>query len=340
MDSCRQLRYRTRIRVATNGQVGLAQLAAVCTNSKARGVSGLFTPKFDGFYIGVIAHEVGHQFAASHSFNKCINENAGTGWEPGSGSTIMSYAGSCGQNAMQNNSDPYYHGGSLGQMKNFVRIGSGAQCGTSIPTDNQEPTVSTTYTNGFYIPISTPFILEAAGTDPDPDDLTYCWEGIDTGPITDAGSPILTSPLFRSFKPVAESYRVFPKMYKVAQDLYDKFELLPTYSREMTFRVSLRDNNAEAGSLDQVDVAFHATEEAGPFTVTSFSSIDTVRQGDYVPVTWDVANTDQYPVYCKSVSIFLSTDGGLTFPIQLADRCRIQGVSLFQFHRSTQRMRV
>lgn len=306
--------------VATNGQVGLAQLGAVCTNSKARGVSGLFTPKFDGFYIGVIAHEVGHQFAASHSFNKCINENAGTGWEPGSGSTIMSYAGSCGQNAMQNNSDPYYHGGSLGQMKSFVRIGSGAQCGASIPTDNQEPTVTHNYQNGFSIPISTPFILEASATDPDMNDgLTYCWEGIDTGPITDAGSPLLTSPLFRSFKAVNEPFRVFPKMYKVAQGISDKFELLPTYSRDMTFRISVRDNNVESGSIDQADVAFFATELAGPFEVTSFGSIDTVRQGDYVPVTWNVANTDQYPVYCNLVSIYLSTDNGLTFPILLAE---------------------
>ncbi len=305
--------------VATNGQVGLAQLGAVCTNSKARGVSGLFVPKFDGFYIGVIAHEVGHQFSASHSFNKCINENAGTGWEPGSGSTIMSYAGSCGQNAMQNNSDPYYHGGSLGQMKSFVRSGAGAQCGTSIPTDNEDPILMVDYPKGIHIPISTPFILEATAQDPNADDLTYCWEGIDTGPITDAGMPILTSPLFRSFKPVPESFRVFPKMYKVAQGLYDKFELLPTYSRDMTFRVTVRDNNPEAGSIDQKDVAFYATELAGPFEVTSFSSIDTVRQGDYVPVTWDVANTDQYPVYCKEVSIYLSTDGGLTFPTLLAE---------------------
>ncbi|MCF8238001.1 MAG: proprotein convertase P-domain-containing protein [Saprospiraceae bacterium] len=305
--------------VATQGNVGLALLAAVCTNSKALGVSGLFTPKFDAFYIGVVAHEVGHQFAATHSFNKCINENPGTGWEPGSGSTIMSYAGSCGPNALQNNADAYYHGGSLGQMKGFVLSGSGAQCGTSLPTDNENPTLTVSYPKGINIPISTPFILEASAQDPNPDNLTYCWDGMDTGPITDAGMPLLTSPLFRSYKPVADSFRVFPKMYKVAQGLYDKFELLPTYSRDMTFRITVRDNNSEAGSINQKDVAFYATELAGPFEVTSFPFVDTVRQGDYVPITWDVANTDQYPVYCKEVSIFLSTDGGLTFPLLLAE---------------------
>ncbi|MEZ5031610.1 MAG: M12 family metallo-peptidase [Saprospiraceae bacterium] len=305
--------------VATNGQVGLAQLACVCTNSKARGVSGGFTPKFDGFYIDIVAHEVGHQFSASHSFNKCVNENPGTGWEPGSGSTIMSYAGSCGPNNVKNSSDDYYHGGSLGQMKNFIRVGAGAQCGEDIPTDNDPPVLTLDYTNGFSIPISTPFILEASAVDPDGDDLTYCWETIDTGPITDAGSPIMNSPLFRSFIATSDSSRVFPKMYKVAQDIYDKFELLPTYSRDMTFRVTVRDNNPQSGSIDQQDVAFKATELAGPFVVTSFSTVDTVRQGDYVPVTWDVANTDQYPVYCQAVSIYLSTDGGQTFPIQLAE---------------------
>ncbi len=263
--------------LATNGQVGLAQLGSVCTNSKARGVSGLFTPKFDPFYIGVICHEMGHQFSATHSFNKCSNENPGTGWEPGGGSTIMSYSGACGTNSIKNNADDYYHGGSLGQMKNFIRTGSGAQCGQKIPTSNHQPLVNFTYKNGFYIPISTPFKLTASGTDEEGNSLTFCWEGMDTGPITDAGDPVQTSPLFRTFPPVADSMRVFPRMSLIVQKQNNKFEVLPDYSREMSFRVTVRDNNSESGSIAQKDLLFNATEFAGPFTVTSFSTIDTVR---------------------------------------------------------------
>ncbi|MBP6184603.1 MAG: proprotein convertase P-domain-containing protein [Saprospiraceae bacterium] len=305
--------------LATNGQVGLAQLGSVCTNSKARGVSGLFTPKFDPFYVGVICHEMGHQFSATHSFNKCSNENPGTGWEPGGGSTIMSYSGACGSNSVKNNADDYYHGGSLGQMKNFIRTGSGAQCGQKIPTSNFQPSVNFTYKNGFYIPISTPFKLTASGSDEDGTPLAFCWEGMDTGPITDAGDPVQTSPLFRSFPPVTDSVRVFPRMSLIVQKQNSKFEVLPDYSREMSFRVTVRDNNLETGSIAQKDLLFHATEFAGPFTVTSFSNIDTVRQGEYVEITWDVAGTDASPVNCKIVNIRLSLDGGTTYPILLAE---------------------
>lgn len=304
--------------VATNGQVGLAQLGCVCTSSKARGVSGLFTPKFDPFYINVISHEMGHQFAATHSFNKCLNENPGTGWEPGGGSTIMSYSGSCGANSVKSNADDYYHGGSLAQMKSFIRVGSGAQCGTKIPTNNEAPVADFTYKNGFHIPISTPFKLTAQASDANGDVLSYCWEGMDTGPITDAGSPVQTSPLFRSFPASLSPERVFPRMVSIAQKTYSKFEHLPDYTREMTFRISVRDNYPETGGLAQKDLLFYTSELAGPFQVISFPTVDTVRQGDYLPIEWKVAGTDLSPVNCKKVNIRMSLDAGLTWPLLLA----------------------
>jgi subtilisin-like proprotein convertase family protein len=311
--------------VATNGNVGLAQLGCVCTSSKARGVSGLWVPKFDPFYINVVAHEIGHQYAATHSFNKCINESPGTGWEPGGGSTIMSYSGSCGTNSVQNNAHDYYHGGSLRQMKLFVRQDAGSECPERIATNNTEPEVTLNYSNGFVIPISTPFRLEAQAFDAEGDALTYCWEGMDTGPISDAGNPQLESPLFRTWPPTPDSFRYFPRIQNVAQKVYNKFEHLPDYTRELNFRVSVRDNNPEAGGLTQKDVRFSASEEAGPFRVLSFSTPDSVRQGDYVEVLWDVAGTDQAPVSCERVNIRLSTNGGLTFPWLLAENVPNEG---------------
>lgn len=311
--------------VATNGNVGLAQLGCVCTTSKARGVSGLFVPKFDPFYINVVAHEIGHQYAATHSFNKCVNESPGTGWEPGGGSTIMSYSGSCGTNSMQNNAHDYYHGGSLRQMRLFVRQDAGSECPERISTVNTEPVVTLPYSNGFVIPVSTPFRLEASAFDDQGDPMSFCWEGMDVGPISDAGSPQLESPLFRSWPPTGDSVRYFPRISNVAQKIYNKFEHLPDYTRELSFRVTVRDNHPQAGGVTQKDVRFSATEQAGPFRVLSFQQVDSVRQGDYVEVRWDVANTDQAPVSCQLVNIRLSANGGLTFPWLLAEQVPNEG---------------
>jgi subtilisin-like proprotein convertase family protein len=304
----------------SGGVVGLAELGCVCKNSKARGVSTLWTPQFDPFIINIVAHEVGHQFAATHSFNKCANESPGTGWEPGGGSTIMGYGGSCGVNSVQGGAGPYFHGGSIWQMRQFIQSGSGADCAHRIPTENLAPEVDLIYTPSFYIPISTPFKLEAEAWDPNGDELTYCWEQMDTGPITDAGSPIQNSPLFRSFPPTDIPVRYFPQLFRVAGNFYSRFEHLPDYSRDMTFRVTVRDQHPEAGGVTQRNVQFLATQAAGPFVVTSFNSSGVnLRHGDYVEVTWDPAGTDLHPVNCQRVNIRLSLNGGLAFPVVLAE---------------------
>lgn len=304
------------------GTIGLASLASVCTSNKARAMSSYFTPENDPFYISVVCHELGHQFSARHSFNKCdnMNENPSTGWEPGSGSTIMSYAGACGTNNVQDDSDPYFHGGSIAEMKNFMIAGAGSTCGNSVPTSNDIPEISLGYSDGFHIPISTPIRLQAAASDANNDNLTYCWEQMDTGPITDAGNPVLNSPLTRTYLPTSSPTRTIPQIFRIAQNLpLTKFELLPTYSRDMNFRVTVRDNNMEVGAVAWKDVSFRATNQAGPFTVSSFNIVDTVYQGEYVEIQWDKSNTDLPPVNCESVNIRLSTDGGFTTPFLLAE---------------------
>lgn len=300
--------------------IGIAQKPSVCTTAKARGASNGNPGYGDPFVVQVFCHELGHQFSADHSFNKCDeqNENPPTGWEPGSGSTIMSYQGACGSNNIPGSSDQMFHGGNVSQMRNYAHIGNGSTCGNPVPTTNNAPVINWPYTNGFFIPISTPFHLEASATDVDGDLMTYSWEQMDTGPLTDLGSPTGNSPLFRVFSPSTNPQRYFPQLFRVLQNSPSILEVLPTYSRDMTFRFNVRDNSNESGGFSHETVAFKATNQAGPFQLTKFNVIDTVFRGEYVEVTWDVANTDKAPVNCENVDILLSIDGGFNYPFTLA----------------------
>ncbi len=306
---------------------GLAQLAAVCSGSRARGVSLHRKPVNDAFVVAIVAHEMGHQMGASHSMSSCHNVYEGGAYEPGSGSTIMSYAGICSfGNNIVNKPDPYYFTNSLEQIKNYMFNGNGNSCAQKVVTENTSPTVEIPLENGFFIPISTPFELDAIGSDLENDELTYCWEQYDLGPMSVPGSPEGNSPIFRSFPPTTNSKRTFPKLSNIIQNTSRVDEVLPTYNRDLTFRCTVRDNVAEYGGTTWETIAFEATEKAGPFQVKYPNSRkDTLIINDIVAIKWNVANTDLAPVNCKMVNIYLSTDGGYTYPITLAENVANDG---------------
>ncbi len=306
--------------VGTSGGVGI-----VCGNFKARGASSLLN--FYNAFIGVVAHELGHQFGALHTWNNCPgsnddpnNYNPSSAFEPGSGSTIMSYAGACANQDIQNNADLYFHVNSLELIRDFARTSGGLQCAEVSPTPNRPPTVEIPLPNGFSIPVSTPFKLTARATDPDGDALTYCWEQYDKDfYISNLGNPLGNDPLFRSFAPTTDSSRYFPALKTVVRNQSDRTEDLPDYSRRMTFRCTVRDNNEAGGGVAWKEVVFSTTDQAGPFRVLDFDGAGLrLPAGGETTIRWDVAGSDAPPVNCRLVNIRFSIDGGSTFPYLLA----------------------
>ena len=303
---------------------GIATQGVVCTINKAKGVSGTFGIYRGALFYLIVAHEIGHQLNASHTFNFCDNQNetSATAFEPGSGSTIMAYAGAsdCGANYVQESNDPYFHNVTINQVLSYTRNGPGKNCAQIIPIENIAPVANILKTNFTHIPISTPFKLEGEGFDPDGDTLTYTWEEYDLGPLSPLGNPKGDAPSFRSLPPNLDPIRYFPDYDNYLSDKSDINEVLPTYSRNLKFRLTVRDNHWNGGLTDWDQIDFKADQTAGPFQIINPNGSEIIVPGLYEKVTWDVANTDNGNVGCKLVNIWLSLDGGQTWPIQLAEK--------------------
>lgn len=308
--------------VFSTGGGGVAGLGVVCTSGKARGVTGLSSPINDVFYVDYVAHEMGHQYRGNHSFNGSAggcaggNRNSSTAYEPGSGSTIMAYAGICGGDNTQTRSDDYFHNISLTEIVSFTTGGSGSTCPEETETGNTPPTVEAE--SGFSIPVGTPFVLSGSGDDAEtPEALTYNWEEFDLGP---AGSPVTTvPPLFRSFEPTEEPVRYFPEFGRLLDNLPPaRGENLPVDGRTLKFRLTARDNAAGGGGIADIQIVIFSDETAGPFAVT-FPNADslTFGTGTDLEVAWDVAGTDEGNVNTPTVDILYSDDDGETFTVVL-----------------------
>jgi PKD repeat protein len=316
--------------VATTGGGGVAFLGVVCFEAqKGGGVTGLPQPIGDAYYIDYVAHEMGHQFGGNHTFNgttgSCAgsNRNAGTAYEPGSGITIMAYAGICPEQNVALHSIDTFHAASFDEIVAYTRTSDGNACAVKTSTGNQPPVV-TMPAGGHTIPQQTPFELTASATDPDGDALTYQWEQMDLGPAgapNDAATSTGTPPLFRPFAPSSTPDRTFPQLSDLVADRQTLGEILPATTRAMKFRLTVRDNHAapSAGGVASDDYTVNVTAAAGPFRVM-FPHAQTVYQAnEQMNVQWLVAGTTAAPVSCGAVDILASTDGGRTFPALLAN---------------------
>ena len=298
---------------------GQASIATVCRDGvKARGVTitrSSFPSHLVTIYI--VAHEMGHQFSATHTFNAntgtcAAQRTASSAYEPGTGSTIMGYRFACGAEDLMSQ-DLYFHNNSLEQIVSYTNNASGNTCAVQTATGNQPPTVNAG--PNFTIPQGTPFTLTASAQDPDGDQPVYCWEQFDLGaaapPDTDDGF----RPIFRSFTPTLSPSRTFPNLNEILTGVPAFGESLPTTTRTLNFRVTVRDTHGGIGSgAMQVNVR----SDIGPFAIIQPAAGVNWGAGSQQTVTWSVANTTDAPVSCTAVRITMSTDGGFTFPIVLA----------------------
>lgn len=310
--------------VFSTGGGGVAYLGVPCTANKAGGVTGSSSPVGDAFDIDYVAHEMGHQFSAQHTFNASTgscsgNRTATTAYEPGSGITIMAYAGICtATNDLAPNSIPYFHTKSFDQITTYITTGSGSTCPTTTSTGNTPPTV-TPAALVYNIPFQTPFELTATGSDANGDALTYCWEEFDLAAAGNWNAPVGDAPIFRPFSPVSSPKRTFPKISDIVNNVTTIGELLPTYARTLRFRITVRDNRIGGGGVMHPEdtVKINVINTTTAFSVTSPNTNVTWNTGQSAVVTWNVSNTTASPISCANVSILLSTDGGFTYPITI-----------------------
>lgn len=321
--------------VFSTGGGGIAQLGSVCDPfQKAQGVTGQPNPLGAAFDYDFVAHEMGHQFGAVHTFNantgSCTANGVSTAaYEPAGGTTIMAYAGICAGNNIQGHSDAYFHAKSLDQITDFLMV-NGAICASSAASGNTPPIVPG-YQQTYEIPYLTPFELTApAATDSDHDTLTYCWEEWDLGSFGSSFSnTTVTGPIFRSVNPDFSRTRVFTRLDSLRRNVTSYLgEKLPQVSRVLNFRLTVRDIYNGYGTFNLHDdlIKLNVTNTSGPFRVIYPNLYaDYLQSGTSSTITWDVANTTAAPVSCSNVDIYLSVDDGITFPYTLASNTANDG---------------
>ncbi|WP_295201492.1 reprolysin-like metallopeptidase [uncultured Chryseobacterium sp.] len=311
---------------ASGGGGNAGCIGCVCVNgSKGSGYTSPAdsVPSGDNFDIDYVAHEMGHQFGGNHTFSMS-NEGTGVNMEPGSGSTIMGYAGITSQD-VQPHSDAFFHAVSIQQVTDNIKSKT---CPVSTSTGNSIPTANAGA--DYTVPKGTPFMLAGTGTDANGDALTYVWEQMDnasnsqTGASSAASGTKTSGPTFRSWTPTASPVRYFPRMASVLAGSTTTagseitVEAVPTVARTLNFRFTVRDNRSGGSGNNSDDMVVTVNGTAGPFSITSQNSATTYSGGTSQTITWNVAGTTSNGVNASNVDILWSTDSGTTWTTLLS----------------------
>lgn len=305
---------------------GLAQVGVVCRNSKAKGVSGVFSTSD----IGTIIHEMGHQLSASHTFNSASggcegNGSVSTAYEPGSGTSIMSYNGLCDPDNIPAPDIDFYHYNSLKSITDYINTSFGGTCGITSP--GVPPiTIHDLPNDTFRIPTYTPFELfaeEPTTYEPATPAVTFSWEQYDLG---NYGQPEAISsswgegPTFSSLAPSVRRDRQFPHNLLTAANNYEGVgDRLSLGARLFTFRLTNRSYFEGWGTVNlSDDLVVVEVVGAAPFRVTGPSTSVLYEVGQPIPITWNPSTTVEDPIGAHLVNIYMSINGGLTYPFLVA----------------------
>lgn len=298
-------------------------------------------PAGDNFDIDYVTHEIGHQLGANHTFTYADH---GTGYEVGSGITIMGYAGITNVDVVAHSIDSY-HAGSIADIQGNI-IQKLCPVTTNIGANNATPNV---VINGalLTIPINTPFALSCSANDANPNDaLTYSWEQLDKPTVyseafSNATTAKASGPNFLSWSPSISSTRYFPKMttimnnslitQQVGGDPGMNSEALPSIAKFLNFRVTVRDNapyvsiagSQKVGQTNFANIAVNSNVTGGAFSVTSQGNAGTIYLGNSTQtISWSSAAggnpTAIAPFNAANVDILISYDNGVTWSTILA----------------------
>jgi subtilisin-like proprotein convertase family protein len=323
---------------ASGGGGNAGCIGCICSNPSVQKPSGKGsawsapsnnTPQGPNFDIDVVAHEMGHQLGGNHTFSYKV-EGLGANIEPGSGSTIMGYAGVASPSTLniQNNSDDYFSVNTIQQIQSTL---ASKTCSTNTPISNSPPSINAG--SDYTIPLGTAFVLKGVGSDPNGDNISYTWEQNNNAVTATESNSIcfptkVDGPLFRSLKPSISPIRYMPLLKDVlANTLTTKWESVSNIERTLNFSLTGRDNAAlGTAQTNTDDMVVIVSGTVGPFTVTS-QNAENVGWGQSTSqnITWNVNGSDKLPG-AANVNIKLSTDGGLTFPITLASNTPNDGL--------------
>ena len=284
---------------------------------------GRFRSAFD---FDVVAHELGHQLGAFHTFSYKREGGSDSQMEPGSGTTIMSYAGVTRYYDLQSHNDPYFHHRSVYDIATTLQYTS---CATEKPINNLPPEIADL--KAFTIPKGTAYMLEGSATDADGDSLLYTWEQSDN--YTDSSyyfsSYATMGANARSLPPSANSFRYIPRLERIVAGTLvqqypkknDDWETVSSVGRTLHWTFMVLDRPRAAGQQGNtvyktIEVA--VSQNAGPFKVASQKQPETWYIGEKVTIEWNVAGTNRAPINAFKMKVLFSTDGGKTFSHTLA----------------------